>query len=94
MNTGTIITYLAAVGGVIALIFAIILALRISKKDSGTERMKEIASSINEGAKAFLFSEYKILIVFVAVIFAIITEPLLRYLCKFTEWISSRFMRG
>lgn len=28
------------------------------------------------------------------VIFAIITEPLLRYLCKFTEWISSRFMRG
>lgn len=73
MNTGTIITYLAAVGGVIALIYAVILALRISKKDSGTERMKEIASSINEGAKAFLFSEYKILIVFVAVIFAIIT---------------------
>lgn len=73
MNTGTIITYLAAAGGVIALIYAIILALRISKKDSGTERMKEIASSINEGAKAFLFSEYKILIVFVAVIFAIIT---------------------
>lgn len=73
MNTGTIITYLAAVGGVIALIYAVILALKISKKDSGTERMKEIASSINEGAKAFLFSEYKILIVFVAVIFAIIT---------------------
>lgn len=73
MNTGTIITYLAAAGGVIALIYAIILALKISKKDSGTERMKEIASSINEGAKAFLFSEYKILIVFVAVIFAIIT---------------------
>ncbi|MDD6646176.1 MAG: sodium-translocating pyrophosphatase [Oscillospiraceae bacterium] len=73
MNTGTIITYLAAVGGVIALIYAIILALKISKKDSGTERMKEIASSINEGAKAFLFSEYKILIVFVAVIFAVIT---------------------
>lgn len=73
MNTGTIITYLAAAGGVIALIYAVILALKISKKDSGTERMKEIASSINEGAKAFLFSEYKILIVFVAVIFAIIT---------------------
>ncbi|MGN0477562.1 MAG: sodium-translocating pyrophosphatase [Ruminococcus sp.] len=73
MNTGTIITYLAAGGGVIALIYAIILALRINKKDSGTERMKEIAASINEGAKAFLFSEYKILVVFVAVVFAVIT---------------------
>ena len=68
MDTGTIITYLAAGGGVIALIYAIILALRINKKDAGTERMKEIAASINEGAKAFLFSEYKILVVFVAVV--------------------------
>ncbi len=66
-------TYLAAAGGIVALIYAIILALRINKKDAGTERMKEISASINEGAKAFLFSEYKILIIFVAVIFAIIT---------------------
>ena len=73
MDTGTIITYLAACGGVIALIYAIILALRINKKDAGTKRMKEIAASINEGAKAFLFSEYKILVVFVAVVFAVIT---------------------
>ena len=73
MDTGTIITYLAAFGGVIALIYAIILALRINKKDAGTKRMKEIAASINEGAKAFLFSEYKILVVFVAVVFAVIT---------------------
>ena len=29
-----------------------------------TKRMKEIAQSINEGAKAFLFSEYKILVIF------------------------------
>ncbi len=73
MELSTILTYIAAGGGIIALIYAVILALRIGKKDSGTERMKEIASSINEGAKAFLFSEYKILIVFVAVIFAIIS---------------------
>ena len=71
--TLTTMTYLAATGGLIALVYAIILALRISKKDAGTERMKEIASSINEGAKAFLFSEYKILIIFVALIFAVIT---------------------
>ena len=77
MDTGTIITYLAAGGGVIALIYAIILALRINKKDAGTKRMKEIAASINEGAKAFLFSEYKILVVFVAVVVFVVFVVLL-----------------
>lgn len=52
----TTLTYLSAVGGIVALIYAIILAVRINKMDSGTKRMKEIAQSINEGAKAFLFS--------------------------------------
>lgn len=60
--------YLAPVVGVIALIFAGIKAISISKKDAGTEKMKEIASSIAEGARAFLFSEYKVLIVFVLVL--------------------------
>ena len=36
--------YLAPVIGVIALIFAGIKAVSISKKDAGTERMKEIGS--------------------------------------------------
>jgi len=40
--------------------------------DSGTKKMKEIAQSINEGAKAFLFSEYKILVIFVATVFQIV----------------------
>ena len=58
--------------GVIALIYAIILATIVSKKDAGTDRMKEIAKAISDGAKAFLFSEYKILIVFVIVLGIII----------------------
>ena len=64
--------YLAPVVGVIALIFAGIKAASISKKNAGTERMKEIASSIAEGAKAFLFSEYKVLVVFVVVLVIIL----------------------
>ena len=64
--------YLAPVVGVIALIFAGIKAASISKKDAGTERMKEIASSIAEGARAFLFSEYKVLVVFVVVLVIIL----------------------
>lgn len=69
----TTLTYLSAVGGIVALIYAIILAVRINKMDSGTKRMKEIAQSINEGAKAFLFSEYKILVIFVATVFIVIS---------------------
>lgn len=69
----TTLTYLSAIGGVVALIYAVILAVRISKMDSGTKKMKEIAQSINEGAKAFLFSEYKILVIFVATVFVVIS---------------------
>ena len=69
----TTLTYLSAVGGIVSLIYAIILAVRINKMDSGTKRMKEIAQSINEGAKAFLFSEYKILVIFVATVFIVIS---------------------
>ena len=69
----TTLTYLSAIGGIVALIYAVILAVRINKMDSGTKKMKEIAQSINEGAKAFLFSEYKILIIFVATVFVVIS---------------------
>ena len=73
MNMLTTLTYLSATGGVVALIYAVILAVRINKMDSGTKKMKEIAQSINEGAKAFLFSEYKILVIFVATVFVVIS---------------------
>ncbi|MGN1420077.1 MAG: sodium-translocating pyrophosphatase [Eubacterium sp.] len=58
--------------GAIALIFALITAISISKKNAGNDRMKEIADAISSGAKAFLFSEYKVLIFFVAVLFLLI----------------------
>ena len=56
----------------IALIFAGIKTAKVSKADPGTERMKEIAGSIAEGARAFLFAEYKILVIFVIVLFLLI----------------------
>lgn len=64
--------YLAPVLGICALIFAFYLIQKVSKQDAGTDRMKEIAAFIHEGASAFLMAEYKILIVFVAVLFVLI----------------------
>ena len=60
------------IAGIIALIYAVILALTVSKKDAGTDKMKEIAKNISDGAKAFLYSEYKILVIFVIVLGIII----------------------
>lgn len=64
--------YLVPVAAVIALIFAAYLARKVGRQSAGTERMKEIAAAIAEGARAFLTAEYKILIVFVAVLFVLI----------------------
>ena len=63
------IAILAPVLGVAALLFAASLSKKVSKQDTGTERMKEISEFIHEGAQAFLMAEYKILVVFVAVLF-------------------------
>ena len=63
---------LAPALGLLALLFAFILSRKVSKQDAGTDRMKEIASYIHEGAQAFLMAEYKILIFFVAVLFVAI----------------------
>lgn len=64
--------YLAPIAGLIALLFAVFKAVMINKSDAGSDKMKEIAAAIAEGAKAFLFAEYKVLIVFVSVLFVIL----------------------
>jgi len=63
---------LAPVLGVAALLFAAYLSKKVTSQDAGTDRMKEIAAFIHEGAQAFLVAEYKILVVFVAVLFVLI----------------------
>ena len=62
----------APVLAILALVFAAAKTSMVSKAEAGTDRMKEIAGSISEGAHAFLFAEYKILVIFVAVLFVLI----------------------
>lgn len=64
--------YFAPVLGICALLFAFYLTKKVGRQDAGTDRMKEIAAFIHEGARAFLTAEYKILVVFVAVLFILI----------------------
>ncbi len=66
------IIYLAPVMAVLALLFAVYKIVYVGKQDAGNDRMKEIAGSISDGARAFLFAEYNILVVFIVVLFVAI----------------------
>ena len=54
------------------LLVAFCLAAWIMKAEEGTDRMKEIAGYIKEGAMAFLVREYKTMIIVIAVLFVLI----------------------
>ena len=57
--------FCAPILGICALLFAFYLTKKVGRQDAGTDRMKEIAGAIAEGARAFLTAEYKILVIFV-----------------------------
>ncbi|MGI6020637.1 MAG: sodium-translocating pyrophosphatase [Lachnospiraceae bacterium] len=63
---------LVPVISVVALVFAVIIARWIMANSMGNDRMQEIAAAIKDGAKAFLFAEYKILVFFVIALFLLI----------------------
>ncbi len=62
--------YVIPLAGVAGILFAAMKAAWIKKQDPGTERMKEIAGYVQEGALAFLRREYKVLVIFVIVVAA------------------------
>ena len=66
------ILLLAIVAGVVALAFAAYLAWKVMQSDEGNERVRFIGNAIREGSMAFLSREYRLLAVFVVVVFAII----------------------
>ena len=55
-----------------AAIFAFVLVRSINARPAGSERMQQIAALIRQGAMAFLRTEYKVLAVFVVVMFGVL----------------------
>jgi K(+)-stimulated pyrophosphate-energized sodium pump len=62
------ISIIIPICGLIALLFATFLYFNVRKQSSGSKKMQDLGSAIREGAMAFLNSEYKVLIIFVAVV--------------------------
>src|SRR5665648_637052 len=64
--------YIAPLAGLVSLIFSAIFTKYVLKQDPGTEKMKEIASAIQEGAMAYLNRQYKTIAIVAAIIFVLI----------------------
>ena len=76
-----VLAIVAVIAAIIGLAVAIGLASWIGKQEEGTDRMKEIAGYIREGAMAFLKREYKIMVIVIVVLFVLIG--------LFINWISA-----
>lgn len=57
---------------IFGLAFALMLSRRIMLSDAGSDEVKKITSFIREGAHAFLLREYRIIVVFVAIVFVLL----------------------
>ncbi|MBU1006889.1 MAG: sodium/proton-translocating pyrophosphatase, partial [Candidatus Omnitrophica bacterium] len=64
--------FLAPVGSLIAIAFAVFLIWKIMRYDEGTPEMKEIAMWVREGAYAYIKRQYFIVGIFFAVVFLIL----------------------
>ncbi len=66
------LTYLVPVAGVLALLYAYSRAQWVNKQDPGSDKMVEISEAIAEGARTFLRQEYRVLLIFVLVVAALL----------------------
>jgi len=62
------IELLIPLSGVVALIFAIFLSLKVIREKPGNELMQEISNMIEQGAMAFLKREYSVLVFFIIIV--------------------------
>ena len=61
--------YLLSSIGLLGILVALFIYIFVKKKNEGSEKMRDIASQIHEGAMVFLRREYKIIGIFIVVVF-------------------------
>lgn len=79
------IIYIPLFFSLLGLVYMFIRAIWVRKQDPGNDRMKEISSSIKDGALAFLNAEYRLLFIFV--IIASIALYSISLLVTSTSWM-------
>ncbi len=71
-----LVPMLSVLTGAVAMIFAGLLFVRVSRLPEGNPEMAKIAKYIREGSMAFLSREYKVLAVYAAVVFVALTAAM------------------
>ncbi|OPX32859.1 MAG: sodium-translocating pyrophosphatase [Candidatus Latescibacteria bacterium 4484_181] len=66
------IVNLAPIFGLIGLLVVSIIYLYVKRQPTGSEKMRELATSIHQGAMVFLRREYSTILIFVAVVFLLL----------------------
>jgi len=66
-----IILIVALIAGIISIVLAIYFRYLVLKEDPGNERMQEVAGYIEEGAKTYIKVQYKVLGIFVGLLFIV-----------------------
>lgn len=84
-----IILVVALIAGVISIAMALYFRYLVLKEDPGNEKMQEVAGYIEEGAKTYIKVQYKILGIFVAVLFVVLLLFLPSELTGFTVPVAS-----
>jgi len=83
MESNTI--YLPLIFSLLGLIYMVYKAMWVRKQNPGSDKMKEISTSIKQGALAFLHAEYRLLLIFV--IIASIALYCISILVSSTSWM-------
>ena len=83
MESNTI--YLPLIFSLLGLIYMVYKAIWVRKQNPGSDKMKEISTSIKQGALAFLHAEYRLLLIFV--IIASIALYFISILVSSTSWM-------
>lgn len=68
MDMSLLLKWLIPASGVLALLYAFTRTRWVKKQDMGTDQMIHLAKNISEGARTFLNRQYRILVIFVAIV--------------------------
>ena len=91
MNT-SLVPFLALIGAVLALSFAFIFFKSMMKNSEGTDRMKEIAQHVRDGAMAYVTRQYKV--VGLVFIILVVLLTVLAYLKVQNPFVPVAFLTG
>ncbi len=88
----TLLVGLTFAGAILALFFAFFTARKVIKFPEGTDLMKKISGSIKKGANAYLKRQYKIVLIFFAVMFVILS--IMAFAGLLTPYVPFAFITG